>query len=232
MNPLTKLYSYALIHALHREGHDYIEVFYPFVLRALPLDPSSSSKLKEIQYTIKLRFGFDIPRYALETIMRRASKDGYVEYNKNRREYALTRKGLEFIQSINEIEEKQKRRLNKFLRNMIEFINKNSPTDTLTYQRGQIEEGFFRFVESNINFLVRFLSSPGLHPLEEKNMSKEEKKININIYKYIKYIYENNDDMFDIFKEIILGSIVSIALFYDHTDQDIKEEFAPKNLHP
>ncbi|ASJ05550.1 cell envelope integrity protein TolA [Thermococcus barossii] len=227
MQPLTKLYYYALIHALHKEGHDYIEVFYPFVLRALPQD-FSYSKLKEIRDIIKLRFGFDIPRYALETIMRRAVGDGYIEYNKKRHEYALTREGLEFIQSVDKIEERQKRRLNKFLLDMVEFINKRSPNDI---PKNQIEEGFFRFVESNINFLIGFLSSQGPHFLEEQKESKEERKLDIEIYRYIEHIYKNNDDMFEIFQEIILGSILSIALFYDHTDQDIKEEFTPLSIY-
>ncbi|NJE85484.1 hypothetical protein E3E23_06555 [Thermococcus sp. CX2] len=230
MQPLTKLYSYALIHALHREGHDYIEVFYPFVLRALPQD-FSYSKIKDIRDMINLRFGFDIPRYALETIIKRAIKDEYIEYNNKKHEYVLTKKGLEFIQSIDDIEEKQKRRLNKFLLDMTEFINRNSPSSTPKYQKDRVEEGFFRFIESNINLLIGFLSSHISPFPEEKEKSKEQRKLDIEIYKYIKHIYENNDDMFEIFQEIILGSIISIALFYDHTDQNIKEKFTPLTIY-
>lgn len=229
MQPSSKLYSYALIHALYKEGHDYTEVFYPFVLRALSPD-FSYSRLKNIRTTINTRFGFDIPRYALETIIRRAIKDGYITYNKGQG-YVLTKRGVELIQSMDYIEKKQERRLNKFLLNMVDFINKSPSSDVPRYSKEKIEERFYKFVESNLNILIGFLSPKASIFSEEKEESKEQRRLDIEIYRYIKHIYENDDEMFEIFQEIILGSILSIALFYDHTEQDIKEEFMPLTIY-
>ena len=74
----SSLYSYALIRALHEAGHDYVEVFYPFVLRSLSLD-RSFSRIEDMIEAIKLRFGFNIPMYVLKVIIEKAISMGYIE---------------------------------------------------------------------------------------------------------------------------------------------------------
>ncbi len=224
---ISSIYSYALIYALHEEEMDYTEIFYPFILQTLSRD-RSFSKVEEIQKNIDLRFGFNVPRYALEIILRKAHEKGYVQHEDNR--YALTRKGIDFVDSIADIELRQHRRINKFLKNMTEYINNKSPKGH-RYQRKDVETNFFKLIKSNIELLLEFI--PTSHMTTKTTITAEDYEglttIDILIYEYLAYIEENDDEMFEIFKNILLGSIISIALFYDQ--KELRQSFQPIEIY-
>jgi len=72
-----ELYTYAMAKTLYEQRKDYIDTFYPFVLKILP-DDKSPLKIGAIQSKVKDKFALDIPEHSLKSIITRAKKKGYL----------------------------------------------------------------------------------------------------------------------------------------------------------
>ena len=70
--------SLALLKVNWDRGRDYIENFVPFVVECLRLAPTDEISLPQVQSAMRENFGLTIPQGALKTILKRASRRGYV----------------------------------------------------------------------------------------------------------------------------------------------------------
>ena len=71
--------SLAILKVNWDEGRDYIENFVPFIAECIRMAPQPEVCLPELQSCVGKTFGFNIPQGALNTILRRAARRGYVE---------------------------------------------------------------------------------------------------------------------------------------------------------
>ena len=78
------LYTYALVKSLYDREEDYIDSFWPFVVQALEIGKYSNTK--DISNKIFEATELSIPLHVLGTILRRARKNGYLDYRLESRE--------------------------------------------------------------------------------------------------------------------------------------------------
>jgi len=79
MTTSNSIASLAILKVNYDEhGTDYVENFVPFVAEGLRRQPHDVISLKELQTTIESSFGIRIPQGALQTILTRAKKKGYI----------------------------------------------------------------------------------------------------------------------------------------------------------
>lgn len=70
--------SLALLMAGREAGKDHIETFLPMVAESISNQGKDVISIGDLQVTIRGRFGLDIPQYAIEAILKRARRRGYV----------------------------------------------------------------------------------------------------------------------------------------------------------
>ncbi|MCD6448905.1 MAG: hypothetical protein J7L34_00130, partial [Thermotogaceae bacterium] len=88
-----RLYTYALIKSFYDEGEDYLDAFWPFVIRVIP--PENFIHLKYIQDNVKLQFYLEIPLHVLQTILNRAKRRGFIK--QERKQYKLLEEGRKYL---------------------------------------------------------------------------------------------------------------------------------------
>lgn len=142
------LLSYALIRSLYDEGRDYLDVFWPFAVRAMP-ESRDMLGLDSIQERLKGKFGIDVPLSVLGTIMNRAVKCRHV-----RREhwtYGLTDDGVAYLRSLDD--EDVSRRLAALQLDAQEWLQSEGVSAT----EGQVGEALLSLLEENVESVVGFL---------------------------------------------------------------------------
>ena len=93
----SQLFTYSLIRTLYDQGKDYIDSFWPLVVKVLPID-GIGIPLETIQSKIKERYSILIPQHSLRTIITRAArKKLVVRHEKN---VSLTKQGIEFFNKL------------------------------------------------------------------------------------------------------------------------------------
>ena len=112
-----EIYTYALVKSLYNSGEDYIDAFWPIVIRVMPQN-FKLIKLPEIRDILKSECGIEIPFHALEAILGRARKKKYIE--KKGGKYKLTQEGLKYIEQ-QETEREVERRINELLEDIKEL---------------------------------------------------------------------------------------------------------------
>jgi len=123
------LCTYALIRSLYDQGEDYIDSFWPFAIQVL--DAEKYSDTSSIQKQILDRCGISIPLHVLGTILKRARRKEYLQYNlewsqENKRElYKLTPKGVQYLDKL-ENQEDVERRINDLLVDIAVFFGERN----------------------------------------------------------------------------------------------------------
>ncbi len=74
------IYTYTLIRSLYDQGKDYINSFWPFVIKVLPLNKFVD--IDTIQRNLKEKFNIEMPLHVLRTVLNRAKRRSYVEQRK------------------------------------------------------------------------------------------------------------------------------------------------------
>ena len=111
---MTKsLYTYSMVRTFFDKGEDYIDSFWPFVLKVLPED-RSFVPISAIQDQVKEKYGLEIPQHSLSVILTRAKRRNYVLQTK--RECALTESGLTHVSTFETERDVNKTRLTNCLR--------------------------------------------------------------------------------------------------------------------
>lgn len=84
------IYTYALIKSIFDQEEDYIDAFWPFVIKTFLAGRFMDSC--SIQRNLKENFDLEMPLHVLETVVNRAKRKGYIAKQKEKR-YNLTDKG-------------------------------------------------------------------------------------------------------------------------------------------
>ena len=107
------IYTYALIRSLYDQGEDYIDSFWPFVIKVLPPNKFADSDI--IQRNLKEKFDIEMPLHVLRTVLNRARRRGYIEQKE--KQYKLTKSGLEYLDKL-EADREVERRITALLKDM------------------------------------------------------------------------------------------------------------------
>ena len=78
------IYSYALAKAMYEKEKDYIDTYYTFILKILPIDKTLLD-LDCVSKKVEEKFKIIIPEVSLKSIITRAKKSGYLFVEKKQK---------------------------------------------------------------------------------------------------------------------------------------------------
>lgn len=199
------IYSYALAKAMYEKEKDYIDTYYTFILKILPIDKVSLD-LDCVSEKVEEKFNIIIPEVSLKSIITRAKKSGYLFVEKKQKKWQIkiSDKGIKYVGGL-ETESNVKRKIDELLNDILNYFK----DDKLNMQN--INKIFFSVIDKNIELLREYFS-PHSRPLTNKYIKKKsgyEKKL----FKYIKLAENQKPRYWEMLRNIVYGSIITTAAF-------------------
>jgi predicted nucleic acid-binding protein len=203
---VSSVHTFALIKALYDEGQDYIDSFWPFAVKVIPVgrSPDTSS----IQRGLRARFDLDVPLHVIGVILTRAERKGYVRQWRDRSrgvtQFRLTDAGADYASKL-ETDREVERRINALLESIRSFFN--SKGVLLSFDK--ISALLLDFVHENIDFLIECIN-PSISS-KETPVHKSE-----GYEKYLPEYVESADKKepsnYEVLEDVVMGSIISALL--------------------
>ncbi|MCJ7812815.1 hypothetical protein MUP95_05785, partial [bacterium] len=209
MNKL--IYTYSLVKTLYEQGKDYIDSFWPFVLKVMPKEKTPLN-LASIQKEVKENFGLDIPEHSLKTIITRAKRKNYIIQQK--KQFRLTNEGNTYLDSL-EPESEVERRINELLEDIKNYMNEQlrlSLTSNETY------DVILFFIHKNIDPLVEFFNPDSSMIQLNISRPKTNKYDNI-LVNYFEIAKQRKPHLYNTLTDIVYGSVISTTA----SNRDIAE---------
>lgn len=200
------LYNYALVKSFRDLGGDYIDAFIPFALRTLNNQKYFSKDY--IQHQLRMK-RLNVPIEVIRSMMKRSKRRGLVE--EANQEYKLTSEGNVFVNEL-EAEEIVEKRIESLVDSLFNYLLKQKYSISKTGTSDSLEI----FINKNLEPLIFFMQPE--QPCELKLEISDE--LETLIGSYLVYISQNEPPMYEIFKEMVFGSIISATLF-SKTPSDI-----------
>jgi hypothetical protein len=197
------IYTYALAKSLYDQGEDYIDAFWPLALRVFNIEKKYLS-LISIQGLIKNDLELNIPLYSLETILKRAEKNGYLT-KKHRHHFEITESGLRYLNNFKTNREVE-RKLNALFKDIKDFIKSKF---NLEKEIKEIKISILELFNKNLILLVEYfsLNKESIPFTKTSNSSLENYLI-----EYIKIADIEKPEQYESLKDLALGSIISIII--------------------
>ena len=200
---MTKsLYTYSMVRTFFDKGEDYIDSFWPFVLKVLPED-RSFAPIDAIQEEVKKKYGLEIPQYSLSIILTRAKRKNYVVQSE--RKCALTESGLTYVSTF-ETERDVTRRTNELLEDARLYLNAQFD---LSFSIDQTKGLVDAFINEHIEMFEQFINpereSADICIQDNKALKTHEAAL----LNYFADVEQKRPAIFETLKDIICGSIIS-----------------------
>jgi hypothetical protein len=191
-----------MVRTFFDKGEDYIDSFWPFILKVLPKD-RSFAPIEAIQGEIKDKYGLDIPQYSLSVILTRAKRKNYVVQSKGK--CALTESGLTYLNTF-ETERDVERRTNELLEDARLYLNQKY---NLSFSVEEARELIDAFIKEHIEMFEQFIN-----PERETTdiciqNNKTLKTYESALLTYFSDVEQKKPSIFETLKDIICGSVIS-----------------------
>jgi len=208
-----ELYTYAMAKTLYEQRKDYIDTFYPFVLKILP-DDKSPLKIGAIQSKVKDKFALDIPEHSLKSIITRAKKKGYLIEEKWQAK--LTEKGINYLERL-EPEDEVNRRINELLEDIKNFLSEPQ----LSFD--EVITILLNFVNENIYSLICFFNPTA--EIVKVDIPKEKiRKYEGKLVQYFEIAERQKPATYRTLQDVVYGSVIS-AVAYSPNISEIEKKF-------
>jgi hypothetical protein len=214
-----EIIAYSLLSALQKQGHDSIEIFCPFVVRAIP--PDAFIDIVEVQQRVCEIFNISkqIPIFALNTILKKAKNKKYIETTSVTQEdgdqktvktstfYKSTPLGFEYTNKLAEKEVSPIRdQIETLCKNIQRYFNIQKNTKIT---RDEIYDMLISFIRKNLTTLESIVNQSISTEFNILPVSHKNERLLID---YLRFIYERRDKDYKIFSEMLYGSIMSLLL--------------------
>jgi len=203
--------TYSLVKTLYEQGKDYIDSFWPLVLKVIPKDKTPLN-LASIQKELKENFTLDIPEHSLKTIITRAKKKGYMVQQK--RQFRLTDQGNKYIDSL-ELESEVERRINELLEDIKNYLNEQL---RLSLTLNDTYDIVLSFLRGNIDSLVEFFN-PYSSIIQLTISRPKIDKYDSVLVNYFEIAKQRKPYLYRTLTDVIYGSVISTAA----SNRDIAE---------
>lgn len=198
------IYTYALVRSLYEQGEDYIDAFWPFIIKILP--STNFLKCLDIQNKLNVTFELFIPFHVLDNVIYRAEKLGFIERN-NKRHFRLTNRGSDYLDRL-ETDKDVERRINELIEDIKNFfIMHNS-----RIEEKELSFLLQTFIAKNSEPLLEFVN-----PSVQKNgaIVHGQNSTNRLLLEYFIVAENKKPKFYDTLNDMILGSIISAILHYN-----------------
>lgn len=199
------LLLYALVKTFYDQGKDYLDSFWPFILKALPQNDKNIS-LERLQGDIRERSGISIPIYSLVAILTRAKRKGFVDQND--KAVRLTTSGLNELKKL-EPEHEVSRRINSLVEDARNYLKLNHGIELdAAHTLGLIQ----KFVIENSYLMGGLVTGEGLTAPQDCFDGNGPREWHFALLNYFKEIDRAKPDQFNTLRDIICGSIIATTM--------------------
>lgn len=195
------IYTYSLVKTLYEQGKDYIDSFWPFVLKVMPRDKTTLN-LPAIQKGIRDNFGLDIPQYSLKTIMTRGKRKGYLIQKRGR--FWLTAEGDKYLDAL-EPESAVERRINELLEDIRNYLNEQLG---LSLSLNETYDIVLSFMYGNIDSLLEFCN-PDSSIIRLGLSRRSDSKYDSVLVSYFQIAEQRKAGHYQTLTDIVYGSVIS-----------------------
>jgi|WetSurSiteA1Bulk_404760.scaffolds.fasta_scaffold11546_2 hypothetical protein len=200
--------SLAILKVNWDRGHDYIDNFVPFVAECLRNATKDIISLPDLQTSISAAYGFKIPQNALKTILKRASKQGFIRLKDHM--YIRNQDALSKI-DLTAIRDKVLRSHEALITNLIDFCR---ITHNKLWTKEEGEVAFLSYLSKYSTFI---LSSSNNALFQQAGFDIEHADYFIN--SFIEHLRQNDPQAFDYLETIVKGRMLADVLFFPELGQ-------------
>lgn len=193
------IYTYALAKSLYEEKKDYIDVFVPLLIKVIS-EQEKPVEITGIPKRINDRYGLFVPLYTVDTLVTRASRNGYI-----RREFQkalLTDKGQEYLIKI-KAEQEIDRRINALVDDIKQFFKSKK----FNLSNEEIQRLLYSFINENIESLLEYFQPKALDSIPVISIANK-----YPLAEYFKIAENKKPDFYKILEDIFFGAIISCIL--------------------
>ena len=184
------------------KGHDYIENFVPFVAEALRLASEDAVSVVELQHLVRTHFGMLIPQGALNTLLKRAAKHGYV----NRQDKIYVRTDLVKETDFATLRMQVQRELRALIIKFVDFCQRQHG-HVLTTE--EAEGALLHLLQkSTVPILSAAVDGSAIPAI-----NKDVKKIEFLAGAFTIYLFDGDVEGFRYLDTLIKGHVLANALF-------------------
>jgi len=197
--------TYALLSAFSSEGGDYLDAFWPFLLRVFPSRGRISCH--SLQDHLATEFELKVPINVIRVIAERARSNGLLETGSRQGTYGLTDAGLGELDDLETTREVE-RRLNALLDDAHDYLEAHG--EVLTRER--IRNLFLSYIDEHNTELFDLLNG---NP--ETDWSSPDSSVAIErlFVKYMLEVEARSPDHYRTLQDILLGSVVRCSMSLD-----------------
>jgi len=195
----NSMITYSLIKSIYEESKDFLDIFVPFVLNSFP-EGKKECNLDILSKCLEEKFGLLVPKHTLNTLIKRAARNLYVQRSQNK--CFLTDKGADLILKTITKQEETKREINALFEDISNFIKENFSIDVNTED---IKELLNSFIKRQLGPLITFFN-PKLFKEEWRG---EGNKNEFYLIKYFKFAKQQKPSEFKYLEDIFYGALIS-----------------------
>ena len=199
------LTSLAILKVNWDRGQDYIDNFVPFIAQSLIQYPQDEISLPELQQKVYVDFGLSIPQGPLKTILKRASRRGFVE-----RSHDIYKRNNKKCKELNfgKTQQAVLRKHNNLIIKLVDFLEARY---NLQWSNEQAEEALREYLSSHTLSALR-IGTEKTNQNEVNRTVKREK--DFLIASFVEHLNENDSEGFDYLETILKGSMLVDAVYF------------------
>lgn len=196
--------SLAILKVNFDEGQDYIDNFVPFIAECLRSAPQPEVSLAELQASVTDSFGLSIPQGALNTILTRAARTGYVERSQGilrRNDSALAH--LDLPKKRDDVLRQYEALIDK----VISFCRERFRVE---WTPEQADSALLSYLEEGSSAVLSAALGEGVVPSPDEDVADS----NFLINAFVAHVHERDPEGFAFLETIVKGRMLSEVLLY------------------
>jgi hypothetical protein len=215
MNQL--LVTYALLESLKKDNKSILDCYYPLLLSSLEFNHSYN--LSEMQDQILSQRGITIPIFFLRTLMSKGLNVGDLELDSTNNQIKLSK-------NSNKDKHKNDKRIEKQINDLVKSISLYLAKYQEEITVDQSHKLLMDFVEINQKQLISYFCSTD--DQEENNSLNDVSKYKY-LVEYIYHIEKKNPELYDLFNDLVQGSVIKSILNFDEKTFNSFTDIKPQN---
>lgn len=198
---VESIYSYALFKTLYNKGQDCIDAFWPIVIRCI--EENIIYDKKSILELLQKEYDMNMPIHVLESVLDRLIRRKFVRRSK-KNSYHITGIGLEYKGSIVDVNDVERK-----INFLIDDIYKYNIDKGYSYSKKDINKMLLNIMNENITDLLEFINPSIIFDDIERQLDNKY----VIIEKYVSEASEKKPEHYNIFREMVFGSLISAILY-------------------
>lgn len=183
------------------KGHDYVENFVPFVVEALKAAPQDQISVTEVQVYIRQNFGLLIPQGALNTLLRRAERRGYVRWEHR----VCVRNNTSLDSNFERTRSNVRRQQEALISKLIQYCQDQHG---ITWSLAESEEALLSHLQNAcIPILIASVDGCAI-PLSQRKVPHAEYVISA----FVIHLHKSDPEGFTFLETVLKGSMLANAL--------------------